>query len=121
MGRPYQFVSATYSLGMLLFWVLHVIVYKRIDPYWLSEFYMIIFYLPAIVGLKFTPTTLNEDTYRHFLRTSFYILIAFDFGCLITGYEFVIIKRWLSALIMICLPLAFLALFLKLNRKPNSL
>jgi hypothetical protein len=115
INQPYLKVSAVYSIGMLLYYFLHVFVYRRSDPTWLSELYMIIYSLPGIVSLKYLPLDLKEHTYRHYLRTAFYIFILFDVICFLTGGDFVPVKRWVSAIIMITLPLAFVALFLRLR------
>ena len=115
MFKPYLITSAAYSIGMLLYYCLHVFYFRRDDPTWLSELYFIVFALPAIVSLTWLPLSIRENTYRHFLRYSFYLFTAFNFICFLSGANMICVKRWISALLMVGIPLAFLALFLKLT------
>jgi hypothetical protein len=118
---PFKYSAAAYCISMPLYYILHVFVYDRSDPYWLEEIYWIVSLLPGIVGLRFQPKGNTEETYRHFIRTAFYIMIAFNLFCMITGTNLVTLKRWISAGIMISLPVAFFALFLRLNNKSEQL
>lgn len=115
MANPFKKVSATYSMGMLLYYLLYVFYFKRDSPTWLSELYMLVYSLPALAGLLCKAKTNHEDYYKNFLACSFIIFMIFDFWCMFVGEGMLFFNRLISAILMVSLPLAFLALFLNLK------